>query len=316
MIDNICDINRMLGIYLTALSCYSSRDPEMFQRSRQLGFQSSLDEMMTILKILPLPRQLAQTTIKYVGLFDVSSVDMYQNVGFLVNGDFDSFLRLYTNVRNRTLALNWLRQLYPDLGEIGDPGNAYSAEKLEAFINCGFKQSSGNYAAWTNIGTNGNMEVKQLASAGFLYPVLNGTRLFGQTGYAIPGGGLNGIDSQRSPYPYLCRWNGTSNRDAGITRATAQTYAVAAPVVTAETVSDVNLAANLGHEYNMMSDEAVTQRTSLSFDLNTGVVTHSTDGLTLEDSRYRVSAGMTLSQMSYRLDGNIMDGIGMMIRPE
>lgn len=309
IVDNLADISRMLGIYYTALTMKQSRDPEMFQRARILDLRDSFDDMQAILQHLPCPRFLAYLNAKYVRLMDVSSSNLYQNIGFIVPGDYAAFATLAQNVRSRRDALAWMRLLWPELGTLGDPGSQYNADVLQAFINCTPKVSiDSGYTSYCTV-QNGTEEVERLQSAG----ILHSARFIGSsgaadrftcTGFGAPGSGYGIHASLRVPDPVICRWNGAN--DAAINRLSANTnYAVSGSSVTYSSVLDEDLAANVGHEYNMSSDETTPAANHRGFNTDTGNAI-SSDFLTAENARYRVSAGFALGQLSFRLTANHM----------
>lgn len=315
MIDTIADIGRMLGIYLTALTMKQSRDPEMFARARALSLNNTFAEMQSMLQYFPLPRNIVNAAVKYIRLMDVAARDNYQNVGFLVNGDYDAFVALAANVRARPLALNFLRQLYPELGVIGDPAGAYNADVMEAFANANLRLGSAGFAPRI-VAEGSSGEVEKMMSFGLLSTVVESTNAaFTCTGWAAPGSGQGGVANVRVWNPSICRWKPSSNKDATITYTSASAaYSNTAGVVTYESVQDQPLSANIAHEYNMAYDSDVPARNNLSITSATGVL-GTADALALEDVRYRVSAGFSLAFSSYKLDGNIMTGIYSMLAP-
>jgi len=309
--ENVADIGRMLGIYYTALAMKQSRDPEMFQRARQLELHTTFSEMQTVLQYLPCPKVVAQLNAKYVRLMDVSSDDLYQNVGFLVNGDYDAFLQLYANVRSRQLALGWMRVLYPELGTLGDNQTGeYNGDVMRAFVNAQKKSvptTSAAYCAYSNT-TGATEESEMLQSAGVLHTVQDANSVYTMTGWAIPGSGVAGLAAQRVFVPSLCRWKTTNGRDATITRTAVTTTYAAGATFTFETVQDSPLAVNLAHEYNMNSDDTTPASVPTQFVAASGGL-GTPDTLSAEDTRYRVSAGFSLQSLSFRLDANIMSAL-------
>lgn len=310
ILDNICDISRMLGIYLTALTLKQSRDPEMFARARALELHDSLPEMQMALSDLPLPRNVTALNNEMIRLAEVSgSPTTYQNVGFLVNGNFAAFNALYNIVRGRSLALNFMRRLYPMIGVVGDPGNAASADFLECFINAThYKLGDGTFAPWVTVAGSSNVP-QQLAAAGLLSSVAETAAPFNvvtMTGYAIPGTGYS-IGNVRSYVPYLCRWDSSNNIDAHVAGTTAS-Y-VPGATITPQRVADRSLYHNVVHEYNIMAGLGATDfpQTVTGFTSATGDLT--TTSIIDVDTRHRVSVGMTLGALSYRLDGNMMSGL-------
>lgn len=315
MVATIADISRMLGIYLTALTMKQSRDPQMFARARQLSLNNTFAEMQAMLQYLPLPSNVLKTAVKYVRLMDVTGSNNYQNIGFLVNGDYDAFVALAGNVRSRPLALNFLRQLYPEIGVIGDPGSQYNADVMEAFSNANLKLGTNAFAPYVTVeGSSG--EVKALSSFGCLASINEVSTNYTVTGWAVPGSGVAGVSSVTSYLPYLCRWKteGGRNRDGAIAYGAGNAnYSVVGDLVTAERVQDPDLAANITHEYNIASSGNIAQFLYPDIDNVTGDLSGLPDALAQEDVRYRVTAGFSLEQLSYKLDGNIMTGVYSML---
>lgn len=322
MIDTIADVGRLLAIYFTALSMSSIDDPEMRQRARILELHTTMSEMSTMLEYLPCPPAIVNLSAKYIGLRDVSGKGQRSYAGFLANGDFSAFLTLYQNVMSRVLALNFLRQMYPLIGDARPASPDFNPDCLEAFVNAHYKRGNENFAPWVSVvGATG--EVSMLASHGILHSTFSDDvveRLWTSTGWAVPGSGIGGVASQRVWFPSLCRWKGTV--DAAITRSNIapQTYNNAPPLVTFETVQDQDLAANIAHEYNMASD--LTAGTSAGNALVLNQTTGTSAGpldpaaiFALENPRYRVNAGFELSQVSYRLDGNALRGLRSILAP-
>lgn len=323
IIANIVDISRMYGILLTALTLKESRDPEMYQRARSYGLHNTYVDMQTMLAYLPLPKVVAQLNQKYVRLMDVASQDAYQNVGFLVNGSYDTFLQLHANVRNRRSALAWMRTMFPDIGVVGNPASGFDADVMHAFVNANIKftQDNVNYLPFQNVqGSSG--EYTAMASAGVLHCAFDLDTLSWHTltGWGLPGSGnSSGVASTiRTPAPFLCTYDPTVGLDAAIIYD-AGFYAVSntANVVTAQTIADPALAANLGHEYNLASGLAAQPGIMINpieIDLNSGILDPLVqDNMTFEDTRYRASAGFSLGELSYRLDGNLMSMLAAMI---
>lgn len=325
IIDNIADIGRMLGILMTAYAMKQSRDPEMFRRARILGLHDSIPEMTAALSLLPLPKGVASLTTKYIGLGDIANdPSVYQNIGFLVNGNYDAFITLASNLvstNDRRLALNFMRRMYPELGVIGDPGPRSGSDMLELFTNAHLKTGDGTFCNWVSAAGSGN-EARLLASAGLFHAVEEPgsslfQRVFTLTGWAVPGTGYNTgsrpYGTVQTWFPSLCRWkflSSTDGVDGAIARATTQAYTAGGLV---ETVQDTDLIANIGHEYNMMrSSGGTAAQNILTWDPPTGITT-SASNFTLEDTRYRVSAGFQLGALSYKLDGNLMSGLYSML---
>lgn len=305
MIDNIVDTTRLLCIYLSSLSMSASRDPDMFGRARILNLHDSKVEMGSMLASLPLPRYLVELCLKYVGIVDVAGSYNYQNIGFLANGDYDNFLTIYNNVMSRALARNFMRQIYPEIGLIGDPdGSKNVADILQMFINANSKLSSDGFVPYV-LADQASDEPLMMQSGGILSSSLRGGgTAFTATGWAVPGTGIAGVSSVRSWIPSLCVWKTSTGRDAALTRTVAsQAYSFVAPNVNAETLLDAALATNMAHEYNMNVDNTNPLRTTVAYNGTTGgFVTN--DSLATEDTRYRVSAGFSLGQLSYDLQAN------------
>jgi len=313
MIDTIADVSRMLGIYLTALTLANSLDPEMLQRARIYELNNTFPDMMAVLATLPCPPQIVKLALKYIRLFDTAGAAQYQNCGFISTGGYRDFLALYENVKSRSLAMQFLRTMYGQIGNIGDPGNDYNADVFQAFINCGYKLGSGGYTNYIEVDGNSG-EAKILASFGILHStfVSSGTVAWGQTGYSLPGVSYP-TASQRVWLGSVCRWNGST--DAAITRtAASQTYSTAAQPFAAQTVLDAALAANLAHEYNMMTDSTTTRQVVTAINTSTGTPTLG-DTLSVEDTQYRISPGFKLTQLNYSFGGNFMAGAEAMLMP-
>jgi hypothetical protein len=275
----------------------------MRQRARILDLRTSLDDMGSVLTYLPFPETVHKLITASTGLVDVSASSLYQNIGFLVNGDFQSFLSLYQNVRARTGALNWMRVIFPEIGSLGKTPSLNDTLVTQLFVNANVKQGSGGQTVY-QICSGADTIVQRLNSAGFLHSVIEGTTAYTTTGWAIPGSGFGGVGSVRSWVPNLCRWKGAS--DAMISRTTASTsYSVSGFDVTLETVQDGPLAANLAHEYNLNFNDTAPANAYGTFNYSTGSVS-ATDALAAEDTRYRVSKGFGLAQLSYKYDANQM----------
>jgi hypothetical protein len=311
IIDTITDISRMLGIYYTALTMKQSRDPLMFKRAEQTNMRDTFVEMQTMLLDLPCPPMIAQLNAKYVRLMDVSSDRMYQNVGFLVAGDYDAFLTLNDNVRRRRNAISFMRHglEYPNLGSLGDPGSAYNADVLQAFSNCNVKYESGNpFAVYVTV-DGATEEPSALASAGVLHVTWDQTpgraAIYTQSGFALPGTGLGAIGAVRSAIPYICTWDKVNETDSAISltvnRAIPSLGATHSPCATA----NIDLAANIAHEFNMASSE--TESNFYVDEFTPGdplVITR--ELLASTNTRYRVSAGFGLQKLSYSFSSNNM----------
>lgn len=303
IIDNIADISRMIGIYCTAMQLHESRDPEMYQRARLLSLHDSLGEMQTILQYLPCPRPVLELNLKFIGLMDVSASKLYQNIGFLVNGDYAAFVTLYGNVRARTLGLNWMRVLFPEIGLIGQAQYG-GPDVVQAFCNAQFKQASGTMCIY-QYAEGASPMLENFHSAGMLHSVVDslGGGYYTTTGWAVPGSGFGGVGAVRYFRPSLCRWN--NDTDAAIFRTSAtQSYSNVAGVVTMAAVNDGPLAANVAHEYNLNQTETLPMRNIPAYTIATGSIVGSSDTTAAEDTRYRVSSGFGLANLSYRYDAN------------
>lgn len=306
IIANIADISRMIGIFATAMTMMQSRDPEMFQRARLLQLNNTFAEMASMLERLPIPTYILKANLKYIRLMDVAGIDNYQNVGFLVNGDYQAFLTLAANVRSRPLALNYMNRMYKQIGRLGDPASGYDPDVMQAFVNANYKLGPSNVPYVRASGAT--KEPEQMASYGMLGCTIESSAAYTVTGWAVPGSGFGSVANFRSYIPFLCRWNGTS--DAGITRDLTQTYSAATVTAIApQLVLDVNLAANIAHEYNMAYDNSSAARTTKTFNATTGAITLDTPALATEDVRYRVGSDFSLGFVSYKLDGNILTGL-------
>lgn len=311
VIDTLVDISRMLGIYYTALTMKQSRDPLMFQRAQALNLRDTLAEMQTILMDLPCPSFLVRLNAKYVRLMDVSSDQMYQNVGFLAVGDYDAFLTLYDTVRRRRMALSIMRQMlgYPVIGNLGDPGSAFDPDVMQAFSNANYKAPGTDpYCPYVTC-QGSTLEVPQLASAGVLHTVFTDDRIYCQTGWVLPGTGFtfnsSTIDPQRIPYPYVCVWNPANGVDAAISRTTVEASAQLGVIWRPATIANADLAANIAHEYNFARTDTLSAACVTSFDPDSPAVL-SSESLALEDTRYRASAGFSLQKLSYAFNANNM----------
>lgn len=315
MMEVIVDTTRMLGIYLSALTMSQSRDPDMFQRSRTLGLFDAKAEMQSILAGLCLPRYILEVSLKYIRLMDVTGSANYQNVGFLVNGDYAAFLTLFENVQTKPLARNYLRKVYPEIGLIGDPGAGMIPDVLEAFINANLKTGTGGFSPFVVVeGSSG--EVQRHASFGLLHSVLSGLAVSTTTGWAVPGSGTGGSANVRTHLPSLCQWKSAANKDAAImSTGTPQSYSVVGSTISFETIIDGNLTSNIVHEYNMNESDSVAAGNLTGFNGTTGggigsVIPHSAF-----DTRYRVSAGFELAQLSFNLQANVVTGFRDILLP-
>lgn len=317
MLDVIVDTTRCLGIYLTALSMSSSRDPDMFNRARILGVYDGKVEMQSMLASLPLPRYLVELSLKYVGLVDVSGSFNFQNVGFLYTGDYDDFVTLYNAIISKPLARNYLREIYPEIGLIGDPdGTRNTMDVLGAFINANYKTVDNGFAPYV-MAEQSTDEPLRLASSGVLSSYfLNGTtKAHTATGWAVPGTGIGATGSVRSWFPAMCVWKRATGKDAVVIRTgTAQGYSVAGSLINVESIVDANLAVNLVHEYNMATGSAAAPSAFTQFNGTSGSGT-GVDTLSAENPRYRVSAGFSLGSVSATLQANAVSAFRDILLP-
>lgn len=306
MLEIIVDTTRMLGIYLSALSMSNSRDPDMFARSRVLNLYDAKVEMQSMLASLCLPRYLVELSLKYIGLVDVAGSYNFQNVGFLSVGDYPSFIALYSNVMSKQLAQNFLRQIYPEIGLIGDPDGSRSLpDVLQAFINANYKDSGSGFAPYI-VADGASDEALRLHSGGLLstYNRSNGG-LSTITGWAVPGSGIGG-NTVRTYIPSMCVWKSSTGRDAVITRNIAsQAYSVVGSTVSMETLQNAPLAVNMVHEYNMNQNDGNAASAIAAYDGTTGE-SSSSEPMSTENPRYRVSAGFQLGQITYDLQANVV----------
>lgn len=317
MMDVIVDTTRCLGIYLSAMSMSASRDPDMFNRARILGVYDGKVEMQSMLASLPLPRYLVELSLKYVGLTDVSGSYNFQNVGFLATGDYADFVTLYTNIMSKPLARNYLREIYPEIGLIGDPdGTRNAMDVLGAFINANLKVVDSGFAPYV-VAEQSTDEPLRLASSGVLssYFSTANSRAHTATGWAVPGTGIGATGSVRSWTPAMCVWKRATGKDAAITRTgTSQDYSVSGSVINVETAVDANLAVNIVHEYNMAYTPTAAPSTFTSFNGTTGSQL-AADELSLENPRYRVSAGFSLGSVSATLQANAVSAFRDILLP-
>jgi len=313
MLEVICDLTRCLGIYLTALSLSASRDPDMFARSRVLGLFDSKMEMQSQLAILPLPRFLVELSLKYIGLVDVSGSFNFQNVGFLSSGDYNAFNTLLSNVRSKSFALNFLRQIYPEIGLIGDPDGSRSIpDILQAFINANVKEAGSGFAPYVAV-EQATDEPIRLASGGILHTVSrSGVGTHTITGWALPGSGIGTDPAVRTWVPSMCVWKAATGKDAAVTRTVAsQAYDISAGAI--ETLQNAPLAVNLVHEYNMNSSDTLAAINPHTINVSTG--SPGFDSLAAETTRYRVSAGFGLGSITYDLQANAVSIFRDMLLP-
>jgi hypothetical protein len=313
MLEIIVDLTRCLGIYLSAMSMSASRDPDMFARSRVLGLFDAKTEMQSQLAYLPLPRFLVELSLKYVGLVDVSGSFNFQNVGFLTTGDYSAFVALMSNIRSKQLALNFLRQIYPEIGLLGDPnGSRDIADNLQAFINANVKESSSGFAPYVTV-DQASEEPIRMASGGMLSTVIRtGVGAHTVTGWAWPGSGIGADPSIRVWNPSLCVWKSSAGKDAAVTRTTAsQAFNTATGAF--ETLQNAPLAVNLVHEYNMNSSDSAAAYNATTINGSSGTIT--TDSLAAETTRYRVSAGFGIGSITYDLQANVVSMFRDMLLP-
>jgi len=308
MLDVIVDTTRCLGIYLSALSMSASRDPDMFNRARILGVYDGKVEMQSMLASLPLPRYLVELSLKYVGLVDVSGSYNYQNVGFLCTGDYEDFVTLYNAIISKPLARNFLHEIYPEIGLLGDPdGTRNSMDVLGAFINANYKTVTNGFAPYV-VAEQSTDEPLRLAAGGLLssYFISGTTKALTSTGWAVPGTGIGATGSVRSWFPAMCVWKRATGKDAVVIRnGNAQVYSVDGSLINVESIVDANLAVNIVHEYNMANDSATAPSSFTQFNGTTGSAT-AADVLSSENPRYRVSAGFSLGSVSANLQANVV----------
>jgi len=276
----------------------------MFARSRVLGLFDAKTEMQSQLAYLPLPRFLVELSLKYVGLVDVSGSFNFQNVGFLTTGDYSAFVTLMSNVRSKQLALNFLRQIYPEIGLLGDPdGSRNVPDILQAFINANAKETNSNFAPYAIV-DQASEEPIRLASGGMLSSVFKtGIGAHTVTGWAWPGSGVGVDPSIRLWIPSMCVWKSSTSKDAAITRNTAS-QAFSTTTGAFETLQNGPLAVNLIHEYNMNSTDSIAAYNAVTFNGASGVAT--TDSLAAETARYRVSAGFGIGSFTFDLQANVV----------
>lgn len=306
MMDVIIDTTRCLGIYLSALSMSASRDPDMFARARVLGVYDAKVEMQTQLAYCSLPRFLVEASLKYIGLVDVAGSFNFQNVGFLSSGSYSDFTTLMANISSKPLARNFLRQIYPEIGLLGDPdGSRNVMDVLQTFINANLKETTTGLVPYV-LADQASEESLRMHSAGLLGVSLkSSTTCSTITGWAVPGTGVPGVGSVRTWIPSMCVWKPTAGRDAAITRTTpSQAYSAGTPI-NFETLQFGALAANIAHEYNMNITDSNPAFAVTGFDGTTGVPSAS-DSLAAESTRTRVSAGFSLGSLSYTLQANVV----------
>lgn len=305
MLDVIVDTTRCLGIYLTALAMSQSRDPDMFARARVLNVYDAKTEMQSMLASLPLPRYLVELSLKYIGLVDVSGSYNFQNVGYLCTGDYSDFTTLYANIMSKPLARNFLREIYPEIGLLGDPsGSQNTADMLQMFVNSSFKSVSSGFVPYI-LADGASDESLRIQSGGVLHATERGSAIHTVTGWAAPGSGI-GNSSVRVFWPSMCVWKPSTGKDAAITRTLAsQVFSSAAGIVSFETQQNAALAVNMVHEYNMNKSDTSPMDVTTVLNGNTGQVSTS-EPLALENARYRVSAGFQLGALTYDLQANVV----------
>jgi len=306
MMEVIVDTTRCLGIYLSALSMSASRDPDMFARARVLEVYDAKVEMQTQLAYCTLPRFLVEASLKYIGLVDVSGSFNFQNVGFLSSGSYSDFTTLMANISSKSLARNFLRQIYPEIGLIGDPdGSRNAMDVLQTFINANLKETASGFVPYVLADQVGD-EPLRMHSAGMLGASLRSSAQCSTiTGWAVPGTGVPGTGSVRTWIPSMCVWKPTTGRDAAITRTSpSQAYSAGTPI-NFETFQFGALAANLVHEYNMNITDASPAFAVTGFNGTTGS-SSSSDPLAAETTRTRVSAGFSLGSLTYDLQANVV----------
>jgi len=291
--------------------------------------------MQVALSRLPLPPNILRANVKYIGLMDVGNDLNFANVGYLVNGDFEAFVRLRNSVEgggsdsaDRREALRWLHTLYPLIGQIGDKGTGYNADVMESFINSHYKiaATTDDYVAYTSVGGATN-EPAALQAAGILNTVIDlsaTNKVYTQTRWAVPGSGGFVINSTTykqavaTLLPSLCVYNRTEGCDSLITNngATA-TYDAATGTPSLLQLSD--LANNLAFEYDM----GVTQTVAAEFKFNypnsfawvnytaTGEATN--DPWATTNPRYRGNENRSIDGLSFRLDQNTESAVASML---
>lgn len=314
ILNNICDISRMLGIYYTALTLKQSRDPQMFERARDLDLRDSFVEMQTMLADLPCPRFIAQLNSKVVRLMDVADGNSIQNVGFLVVGDYDAFVELHQAVRTRREALTWMRLLYPTLGVLGDPGSGFDADTFQLFINAHVKETDDNYCVYTKArGATGLPE--QLQSAGLFHCVREPAdlKVSTMTGWAVPGSGFGGVGVVRTWFPSLCTWDTSANTDAALQNTGVDVpYLSLAGSITSASIDSPALLGNIVTEYCMAATESGSYQQILLHDDASGAFSVSAISPGFS-TRYRVSAGLELANLSFKYDANQLTALASAI---
>jgi len=321
MLDQIADIGRMVGLYLTAFATVGSGDSTMYDRADACDFLRNFGSMQVSLSRLPIPPNVLTANLKYIGLMNTSSGQNFANVGYLVAGDFTAFRNLRNIVEggetgtagdNRREALRWLNTLYPLIGQIGDKGTGYSADVMEAFINSHRKTATSGdaYVPYTSV-AGATDEPAQLMAGGLLQLVQDGTSVFTQTRFAVPG---SGITNSTAPTlnPGLCTFDRNANRDAFITRTTATTN-YAAATGTPQMLLNASLAENLAYEYDMGVTDTTAANQPITFPANLAGLATAHEALAANNPRYRGNEGRSLDGLSFRLDQNTEALIGSML---
>jgi len=312
MLDQIADIGRMVGIYMSAFATVSSGDSLMYDRADACDFLRNFGNMQVGLSRLPLPPNALRANVKYVGLMNTSAGQNFANVGYLVAGDFAAFRNLRNIVEggqtgtdgdNRREALRWLNTLYPLIGQIGDKGTAYNADVMETFINSHRKSvtSTDSYCAYTSV-AGATDEPSQLLAGGLLHSVMDGTNVFTQTRFAVAGSGI-ATSTAGCVNPGLCSYDRTASRDSYITRGTASTTYNATTGVPQATLN-ASLAENLAYEYDMGVTDTAAAQAPVAFPASFLGLATTFDAYALNNPRYRGNEGRSLDGLSFRLDQN------------
>ena len=276
MLDQIADIGRMVGLYLTAFATVSSGDSLMYDRADACDFLRNFGNMQVGLSRLPLPPNVLRANLKYIGLMNTSSGQNFANIGYLVAGDFTAFRNLRNIVEGgeagtpgdeRREALRWLHTLYPQIGQIGDKGTAYSADVMEAFVNSHRKTaaSTDSYVPYTSV-AGATEEPAQLMSGGLLHMIQDGTNVFTQTRFAVPGSGIT-VSTAATLNPGVCSYDRTANRDAYISRTTASVAYNAATGIP-QIQLNAALSENLAYEYDMGVTDTAAAQAPVAFPAN------------------------------------------------
>lgn len=321
MVDQIADIGRMVGMYLTALATVSSGDSLMYDRADACDFIRNLGGMQVSLSRLPIPPNVLRANIKYIGLMNTSSGQNFANVGFLVAGDFAAFRNLRNIVEggeagtagdNRREALRWLNTLYPLIGQIGDKGTGYNADCMEMFINAHRKTATADqaYVPYTSV-VGADDEVSKLMAGGLLHMIQDGTNVFTQTRFAVPGSGI-GTSTAPTLNPGICSFDRTASRDAYITRTTATTN-YAAATGTPQMQLNPSLAENLAYEYDMGLTDTLPATQPILFPASFAGLATGHEAVAAFNPRYRGNEGRSLDGLSFRIDQNSEALIGSML---